>query len=125
MKKPWTLFRAGLWGLQGLGAAWKRGMAFRVAVVVGGIAIVVAFCLPISGVERSLLVGVIFVVWITETINSALESVVDRVGKEPHPLSGAAKDMAAAAVLLSVILALYVWIEVLLSVFWDIFVWSG
>ncbi len=42
---------------------------------------------------------------IVEILNSAIEAVVDRIGSEFHELSGRAKDMGSAAVLLSIITA--------------------
>jgi diacylglycerol kinase len=44
-----------------------------------------------------------------EAINSAIEYVVDLVSPNPHPLAGKAKDVAAGAVLLSVIFCGIVW----------------
>lgn len=41
-----------------------------------------------------------------EVFNTAVESVVDRVGLERHPLSGRAKDLAAGAVFLAMFIAL-------------------
>ena len=38
-----------------------------------------------------------------------METVVDRIGRERHELSGSAKDMGSAAVLASIILAVTVW----------------
>ena len=52
---------------------------------------------------------------IVELLNSAIEAVVDRVGTERHELSGKAKDTASAAVLLSIVLAVFCWLAVLLS----------
>ena len=40
-------------------------------------------------------------------------SVVDRIGQEQHVLSGRAKDMGSAAVALSVLLLIVVWVLVL------------
>ena len=62
-----------------------------------------------TGAERALLVSVIFLVLITELINSGMEAVVDRFGGEHHELSGRAKDIASAAVLISLINVLIVW----------------
>jgi len=46
-------------------------------------------------------------------LNSAVEAVVDRIGSEIHPLAGRAKDMGSAAVLLTILLAVFVWIMLL------------
>ena len=62
-----------------------------------------------TGAERTLLVSVLFLVLITELINSGVEAVVDRFGGEHHELSGRAKDIASAAVLISLINVLIVW----------------
>ncbi len=43
---------------------------------------------------------------IVEILNSAIEAVVDRIGPEHHELSGRAKDMGSAAVLLAIAIAL-------------------
>ena len=68
-----------------------------------------------NGVERVLLVAPMFVVLLVELLNSAIEAVVDRVGLERHPLSGLAKDIGSAAVLLSFVLLAVTWLLVLLD----------
>jgi diacylglycerol kinase (ATP) len=50
-----------------------------------------------------------------ELVNSGLEAAVDRVGLERHALSKRAKDLGAAAVLVSVVNAAAVWLVVLLG----------
>lgn len=49
----------------------------------------------------------------TEIINTAIEAVVDRIGLEIHPLSGLAKDLGSAAVLMSIVIALCIWFVIL------------
>ena len=44
-----------------------------------------------------------------ELLNSAIESTVDRIGPERHEMSGRAKNMGSAAVLVSLIAAAVVW----------------
>ena len=66
-----------------------------------------------NGIERALLVGSALMVPIVELLNSAIEALVDRVGTEHHPLSGRAKDIASAAVFLSIVFACVVWTLVL------------
>jgi diacylglycerol kinase (ATP) len=48
-----------------------------------------------------------------ELINSAIEATVDRIGLERHTLSGLAKDIGSAAVLMSLLLLAVIWILVL------------
>ena len=46
---------------------------------------------------------------IVELLNSSIEALTDRVGIEYHVLSGRAKDMASAAVTLSLLILALVW----------------
>jgi len=66
-------------------------------------------------VERALLVGSLLLVLIVELLNSALEATLDRVSLEDHPLIGRAKDIASAAVGLSLVNAGVVWLFILLG----------
>jgi diacylglycerol kinase (ATP) len=54
---------------------------------------------------------------IVEILNSAIEAVVDRIGSDFHELSGRAKDMGSAAVLLAIIIAAITWGTLLWSHF--------
>ena len=56
-----------------------------------------------------MLIGSVAIVIIVEILNSAIEAVVDRFGKEFHPLSKAAKDMGSAAVFISLAAAALIW----------------
>ena len=72
-------------------------------------ALPLAFWLGQGWVEVSLLIGSLLLVLIVELLNSAVEAVVDRVSFELHDLSKRAKDIASAAVFLSLTLAGGVW----------------
>ncbi|EEQ2110990.1 diacylglycerol kinase, partial [Escherichia coli] len=61
------------------------------------------------------LIGSAMMVIIVEIINSAIEAVVDRIGSEHHELSGRAKDMGSAAVLITILVAIIIWGVLLLS----------
>ena len=93
----------------GLKAAWQNEAAFRLEVVASTILIPTEVWVGNRTVERVLLIGTCFIVLITELLNSALEAVVDRIGVEHHVLSGRAKDIASAAVFLSLLNLLVVW----------------
>jgi diacylglycerol kinase (ATP) len=68
-----------------------------------------------STIEKLLLIGSVVLVLVVELLNSAIEAVVDRVGLEHHELSGRAKDIGSAAVMLSLIWAIATWSLILLS----------
>ena len=95
--------------LQGLRAAWRHEDAFRQEVLVAAIAIPVALLLPASPLGKVMMIASILLVLIVELLNSALESAVDHTSLEQHPLAKRAKDIASAAVFLSIVNALVVW----------------
>ncbi|MCT4707455.1 diacylglycerol kinase [Enterobacteriaceae bacterium H11S18] len=98
---------------KGLRAAWINEAAFRQEGVAAVIAIAIACWLDVDPVTRILLIGSVVLVMIVEILNSAIEALVDRVGMEHHELSGRAKDMGSAAVLISIILSVITWITLL------------
>ena len=101
--------------LQGLAAAWRHEVPFRMEVVAFALLLPVAFFVGSTAVERALLVGSLLVVLIVELLNSALEATLDRVSLEHHPLIGRAKDIASAAVGLSLVNAGVIWLLLLLG----------
>jgi diacylglycerol kinase (ATP) len=101
--------------LEGLSSAWQHEEAFRQEVLVAAIAIPVALFLPASPAGKSIMIASIFLVLIVELLNSALEAAVDHTSLEQHPLAKRSKDVASAAVLLSIVNALVVWGIVLLG----------
>lgn len=107
------IFKAAGYSWQGLRAAWQQEAAFRQEAVAVIIATVIAGFLDVDAITRVLLIGSVVMVIIVELLNSAIEAVVDRIGNEIHPLAGRAKDMGSATVLLSILLAVFVWIMVL------------
>ncbi|WOD08712.1 diacylglycerol kinase [Marinomonas sp. GJ51-6] len=68
-----------------------------------------------SGLERAVLILSVGLVLIVETLNSSVEAIVDRISHEHHELSGRAKDLGSAAVMLALILAGIVWLVILLG----------
>ena len=95
--------------LQGLRAAWQHEDAFRQEVLVAVIAIPAALLLPASSLGKAMMIASILLVLIVELLNSALETAVDHTSLERHPLAKRAKDVASAAVFLSIANALVVW----------------
>ena len=103
------VWNALFYSLAGMRLAWQHEAAFRQELTLVILLLPVAFWLGPTAVERSLLIGCLFVVLITELLNSANEAIVDRVGTERHPLSGQSKEMASAAGFLSLLLTAIVW----------------
>ena len=109
------LLRATGYSLAGLRSCLRSEAAFRQELALTVVAVPLALWLGDNGIERALLIGSLLIVLIVELLNTAVEVVVDRVSVESHVLSGRAKDLASAAVMLSLLNALVVWLLVLWS----------
>jgi diacylglycerol kinase (ATP) len=103
------IVNATFFSIAGLRAAWRDESAFRQELLLCVVLIPTAVWLGRTAVERSLLIGSCLIVLVVELLNTGIENVVDRVGHEPHRLSGQAKDLGSAAVFVSLVLVLVVW----------------
>lgn len=107
------LYKATGYSLAGLRSTFKYEQAFRLEIYLSFILLPLAIWLAKTPVELALLIGSWVLVMIVELLNSAIEAVVDRVGMELHELSGRAKDIGSAAVMLSVFLSLFIWLTII------------
>lgn len=108
------IFNAFFFSLAGFKAAWQHEEAFRQEVLLFVVTTPLAIWLGENTIERLLLIGSIILVLLAELLNSALESIVDRVGLEHHELSGRAKDIGSAAVFLALAWAAVTWVMILI-----------
>lgn len=111
------LLAAAACSMAGLRAAWRHEAAFRQELLLLLVLVPLAFWLGQTPGQRVLLLGSGLLVLVVELLNSAIEAVVDRIGPEIHPLSGRAKDLGSAAVLLSLVLLAATWAAVALERF--------
>ena len=98
---------------RGLSAVWKTEEAFRIELI--GLLLLTPIALLVANdyVQLILLLGSIKLLLIVELLNTCVEIVVDRISLDFHDLSGRAKDVGSAAVLVSLVLAGGVWALVL------------
>ena len=108
-RRPSRIFKATIWSLQGLRAAWLHESSFRLEVYLFVLLAPLGWWLGADGVERALLVGSMLLVLSIELLNSAIEAVIERFGDEHHELAGRAKDMGSAAVFVLMINVLLTW----------------
>ena len=93
----------------GYKAAYKNEAAFREEIFLGVLLIPTAIYFAETNIELAILLGSLFLVLITELLNSGIEAIVDRVSDEHHELSGRAKDLGAAAVMTALINVIVIW----------------
>lgn len=97
------------YSIKGLKGAWCNEAAFRQELVLVLVLLPTAFWVGDTLTQRALLIFSLLVVLMVELLNSAIEMVVDRIGLEHHALSGQAKDLGSAAVMVSLMAAGVVW----------------
>ncbi len=95
--------------IKGLRAAWHNEAAFRQELILVLILLPIAFWLGENFTQRALLIFSLLVVLMVELLNSAVETAIDRIGSEPNELSGRAKDLGSAAVMISLAAVGVVW----------------
>ena len=82
------IFYAGTYAIKGLKHNLMHEASFRQEAILAAVMIPIACLLPVTQVERILLIGSVILVLVTELLNTAIEAVVDRVSLDIHPLSG-------------------------------------
>ena len=107
------VMRATGYSLAGLTAAYRGESAFRQEFWLAAVLLPFAFWVGRGWVELALLIGSLMLVLIVELLNSGIEAAIDRVSFEIHDLSKRAKDLASAAVLLSLLLCAGIWLAAL------------
>ncbi len=108
------VFKAFLNSINGLRAALRHEQAFQQEVVIGVLCIIAIPFLQTSALESAILIVAVVLVWITEFLNSGLEWTIDYISEEAHPYAKIAKDMGSAAVMISLIAAVAIWLIILI-----------
>lgn len=103
------LLNATRYSVQGVRSAFKFEVAFRQETWLLLAGIPLAFWVAQSVWQGAILISALMLIMVVEMINSALETLVDRVSTEYNELSGRTKDMGSAAVLLTILIAIALW----------------
>lgn len=111
------LISAALNSKKGFNFLIRNEAAFKQELLLTVILAPIAFLIGSNLLESLFLISTLILVLITEILNTAIEATVDRIGTEQHELSGLAKDLGSAAVLLSVTFASFVWLLMLIKTF--------
>ncbi|MEI8175227.1 MAG: diacylglycerol kinase family protein [bacterium] len=93
---------------RGISVLVKTTHNFWLQVFFAILAVYLGFALSISETEWLFIIFSIGIVIISETLNTAFEIDIDLTSPDYHPYAKDTKDVAAAAVLMSVILAIIV-----------------
>jgi diacylglycerol kinase len=96
------------YAFKGLVYAFKTQLNFRIHCISALFVIILGLYVRLLITEWLWLFFAIGLVMILELVNSALEVLVDLISPQQQPKAGAIKDIAAAAVLISALVALII-----------------
>ena len=97
----------------GIGYILRTQRNARIELVIGGIAVVLGLWLGLAATEWAVLALTIALVLVLESINTSIELAVSLASPQPHPAAKAAKDVAAASVLIGAIASIAVGLLIL------------
>ncbi len=103
----WAAF---FYSLNGLQFAITNEIAFLQETCIYVVLLIILYFLPLSITFKCILFFANTIVLLVELLNSAIESIVDMTSFEYHILAKRAKDLGSAAVLISIIAAIVLWL---------------
>ncbi len=98
--------------LTGLFTVWREERNFRIQVVAALLVIAAMYYFGFDYIEMAVITIAIVLVLTAETMNTAFEDAMNKIEPNHDPLVGRIKDIAAGAVILSVIGAIAIGILV-------------
>jgi diacylglycerol kinase (ATP) len=103
------ILKAFIYSYEGFKEAFKTEAAFRQELLLCIVLFIVAIFIPATVIEKLFLISSLFIILLTELVNTAIEAVVDRISDEKHDLSKKAKDVGSLMVLIAFIYAAVIW----------------
>ncbi|MBU3609296.1 diacylglycerol kinase [Polynucleobacter wuianus] len=100
----------------GLVYAFQEESAFRQELTLFVLLTPIAIFMPISFLEKALLIASLLMVLVVELLNSSVEAAIDRISFDHHDLSKRAKDFGSAAVMLALFIAVLMWSAVCIPI---------
>ena len=100
----------------GMVYAFQEESAFRQELFLLAVLSPIAFFLPISPLEKCVLIASLMMVLVVELLNSSVEAAIDRISFDHHDLSKRAKDFGSAAVMLALLIAALLWATICIPI---------
>ena len=96
----------------GMVYAFNEESAFRQELTLLVILVPTALFLPVSHLDKAILISSLNLVLVVELLNSSVEAAIDRISFDHHDLSKRAKDFGSAAVMLALLISALLWLTV-------------
>ncbi len=103
------ILKAFTYSYNGFKSAFQSEEAFRQDIVVFIIFSAIALCLKVPLWAQALLISALILILLMELVNTAIETIIDRISDEYHELSKKAKDIGSLLVLLAFFNAILLW----------------
>lgn len=103
------IFRAFQHSIDGIIATFKSESAFRQDIALCVLAIILSCFLDVSTLSRIIMLFSLAFIIIAELVNTAIETIIDRISPIKHPLSKKAKDIGSAIVMITIICVCALW----------------
>ncbi len=98
-----SLLRSFGFALEGVSYLIRTQRSAQIEIAIGVVVLALAVWLRITALEWAVLILAMALVLALEALNTAIELAVTLASPERHPLAKAAKDVAAAAVLIAAV----------------------
>lgn len=110
-----NFFQSVGYAVEGFWAAVRHEPSFREDLVFVVILTPLAVILPVNAVSTAVMITSLFLIVLTELVNSAIEWTIDDISLAKRPFAKRAKDMGSAAVFMAYINCIVVWGVILFS----------
>lgn len=100
-----------IYSFSGIKATYNSEIAFRQDIAICCVLLLFTMLLPVTFIIKILMIMSLFIILIAELINTAIETVIDRISNDIHPLSKKAKDIGSAIVFFSFIQMIFVFLS--------------
>lgn len=116
MKSPHTgisrIIHAFIYSCNGFKSTFQSEAAFRQDFAIFIIGTLIALFLPFGAIAQGLMISALILILLMELVNTAIETVIDRISPDYHDLSKKAKDIGSLLVFISFVNAFVIWVSI-------------
>ncbi|CAM3925386.1 diacylglycerol kinase [Arcobacter cloacae] len=112
----YNFFKNTSYAIKGLLDLIKNETSFKIELIITLLLIPVIIFIDTSLTNKALMFITLMGMILAETINSAIERVVDLVTLEHHDMAGRAKDVGSAIVFISIFIFVVTWLIVIIDI---------
>lgn len=112
----YNFFKNTSYAIKGLIDLIKNESSFKIELIITLLLVPVIIFIDTTLTNKALMFVTLMGMLLAETINSAIERVVDLVTLEHHDMAGRAKDMGSAIVFISIFIFVVTWMIIIIDI---------